>query len=202
MMPTVLRKLKPTNSAATKIMLCEAQGPYGIVWGHGFSWGSRTGPVYRLQPRHRRQLVPLFWLSTRCGLLCLEATDSVAAAVADCVAWLSFAEVSISQLGAWPLYQDCQASPKTRANTALCLSFHLTKTSLQHQQPAGICWLLTQQSHFGTRFMKHKCYLLQCCLLLPFLEKHWMSLQHFQFLPPDFALSFDVSLRIQMLLSV
>lgn len=48
----------------------------------------------------------------------------------------------------------------------------------------------------SARFMKHKCYLLQCCLL-PFLEKHWVSLQHFQFLALDFVLLFGMSLQIQ-----
>lgn len=53
----------------------------------------------------------------------------------------------------------------------------------------------------SARFMKHKCYLLQCCLL-PFLEKHWVSLQHFQFLALDFVLLFGMSLQIQVLPSV
>jgi len=33
----------------------------------------------------------------------------------------------IGQLGTWPLYQERQASPITRANTTFCLPLNLTK---------------------------------------------------------------------------
>lgn len=222
MMPTVLRKLKPTNSAAAKITLCESKGkqwekvaasswmtwsPYGIVWGRGFSWGSRTGLGYRLQSWHRTGATSLpvykIWFALlggdwKCGCswgwLCMTQLCRSLHWSARDMAPLPGTSGLTHNKGKYNFQSPTQPNQGLACNTSSLLASAGSCLPPDLRTGPLLLWC-------SARFVKHKCYLLQCCLL-PFLEKHWVSLQHFQFLALDFVLLFGMSLQIQVLPSV